>query len=405
MNVIRNNISIDARDSAAVVDDLILSPEARLLLLCARTSLSREERSSLQKLAIDPKLDWRRFLELIAIHRVTSLVSGQLNAAGVPDLGKDFYGELARRSKAVTLRNFLLVSELVRLQRIFLEGGITAVWFKGPVLAQRAYDNPALRESLDLDVLIPRAQVDAVNETLLRQNYVPQFDLVTPRQQRLHERISNQHSFYDQRGGLCVDVHWAVSEHEYSFSNFEPLPTCDIDLAGHCITTFEDEATLCYLCYHGCKHGWWSLRWICDVAEFVRRRELDWQRLMTADRLPIGTGRMLRLGLFLAHFGLGARLPEAVVGWIKSDRAVWSVGRSVLMDCLKMKKLRNDHVYTAMMESWRDRINYKVRAAWGPTALELERVALPDSLFFVYRGLRYIRVTRKYLFERRPAAN
>jgi hypothetical protein len=377
-----------------------LPPEVELLLLCAKVHLDADKQLLLQKLATRPDLDWGRFLQLAIRHGVVPLAHAQLKACCWPDIPAASRAELENRHRAIVFRNLQFTGELVRLERIFATESIQTVWFKGPVLAQQAYANLTSREFSDLDILVPRERIDRVSQILRDQGYTPLYDLTTPRQQHLHEKISNEHAFWNPQKGICVDVHWALTKNVYSFSNRRPLATCGITLAGQRITTFCIEETLCYLCYHGCKHAWDMLRWVSDIVGLIRRNpELDWDSLTTSARLPIGSPKMLRLGLFLAHFGLSAPLPHPVIAWTVSDRKVVSVGHRILKRPTRRIRLFKRSVYTATMDSLWDRLLYWTTVVWEPTALELERIVLPDLLFCLYRLLRYIRLLGKYALK------
>ncbi|QXP82901.1 nucleotidyltransferase family protein [Methylococcus sp. Mc7] len=373
-----------------------LSAETQILLFCARTHLDADEQATLQKLVARPNLEWSRFMQSAVRHGVVPMVYTRLKALSLSEMPLEIWAELEKRYHAIVFRNLRLGGELVRLEKIFAAEGINAAWFKGPVLARQVYSNVTFRECSDLDVLIPRERADDVNRVLLNQGYRPLYDLTTHRQQQLHEKISNEHCFVNSQN-IFVDVHWALTESIYSFSNRGYLATRNVELLGRQVVTFDVTDTLCYLCYHASKHGWALLRWVCDIAELIRcNPELDWDFLMTSERLPIGTPRMLRLGLILAHSGLAAPLPEAVRTWAVSDRKAVSMGRAILqfgaISTTKFPSL----IYVSTMDSISDRLRYWIRPVVRPSALELEVVTLPRFLFFLYIPLRYIRLIKKY---------
>ena len=62
--------------------------------------------------------------------------------------------ELEGRAQANRLRDLELTGELARLLDRFRRDGIAAVPYKGPVLAAQAYGDVALREFVDLDILV-----------------------------------------------------------------------------------------------------------------------------------------------------------------------------------------------------------------------------------------------------------
>jgi hypothetical protein len=377
-----------------------LPVEAQLLLLCARARLDSDGADAAHRLAAREDFDWDRFMRLLKQHGLVPCIRARLYSNELRVAPQDIRTELNERSRAVAFRNLHLVGELLRLDEIFSQAGMNVVWFKGPVLASQAYGNVGMRQFGDLDVLIPRERAVEVNRIFQQQGYASRYNLVSPERQRLLERVSNEHVFGNSERQIFVDVHWSLTECDYSFSPRAPMATKEIELVGRRVMTFDTEATLSYLCYHGCKHGWASFNSILDVAEFVRNNpNLAWETLTTTSHLPIGALRMLRLGLALAHIGAGVPLPQSVIEWIECDGRVPALAERILMHCLVSPKPFRTHVYLAAMESWVDRARHLVSIVWRPSALEIERVMLPDNLFFLYSGLRFVRLVRKYVLR------
>lgn len=102
-----------------------------------------------------------------------------------------------------------------------------------------------------------------------------------------------------------------------------------ITLGGVAIRTLAPDSLLLQLSLHGTKHVWDRLKWIVDIARFVRRYEaLDWDRMLYGARAA-GTERMTLVGLWLARDLLEAKLPAAAVGRIDRDAVVATLGRQV----------------------------------------------------------------------------
>jgi hypothetical protein len=56
-------------------------------------------------------------------------------------------------------RNLFLTQELLKLLTLFKTNGISAIPYKGPVLAVAVYGNLALRQFGDLDILVHKRDV------------------------------------------------------------------------------------------------------------------------------------------------------------------------------------------------------------------------------------------------------
>lgn len=375
--------------------------EAQFLLLCVRRELALDTLHVARCIATRPDFDWDRLMQMVIQHGIAPFIRARFDAVQSWGVPQEFSVALNKRCRAIAFRNLQLVGELIRLDEIFSDAGIRAVWFKGPILASQAYRNLTMRHFCDLDILIPREQVGEFTKIIQQQGYAPVYNVATPQKQRLHEKVSNALSFNDPKRGIVLDVHWAMANRNYSFLNDAPMPTTQVEVAGRRVTTFAAGSTLSYLCYHGCKHGWSSFQNILDVAEFIRSNsDLAWDTLTTAAQLPIGAPRMLKLGLALAHLGAGVRLPPLVIEWIGSDGKTPALAAKVLERCLLSPTPFDRSIYLATMESWADRMRHVMSIVWTPSVLEIEHITIPENLFFVYRGVRFVRLFRKHILTR-----
>jgi hypothetical protein len=71
------------------------------------------------------------------------------------------------------------------------------------------------------------------------------------------------------------------------------------------------------------------LSYIADVAAFVSRQELEWERVESA-AAEVDGERMLHVGLRLAADLLGASMPEKVEVPVRSDRIVGRLARQII---------------------------------------------------------------------------
>lgn len=385
-----------SRDHSQKNAGVSISSEALTVLLCAKLKLDAREQLLLRTLVASPDFEWPSFLRLAAEHRVTPRVHGCLSTHCASLIPHEFRLELSRRLKVIAARNFRLLNEMIRLQRLFCSAQVKVVWFKGPVLAFQAYGNPTQREFLDLDVLIDHNYLESVYDILGEQGYRPVFDLTAPRAQRLHGKISNELAFQNLDRAVSIDVHWGLTDKRYSFSERAPLKVSEIRLAGQLLTTFETNDNLCYLCYHGCKHGWRSLQWICDVASLFLRLPGEQRRLLLDRPMPIGTHRMLEMGLALAYFLQGTPATDNSFELIDFGYATPRTQKEFINFCFNDSKLKDARIYLASMESWKDRMRYLAYMVLQPTAIELQSANLPEQLLFLYTGLRVVRLMRKW---------
>lgn len=377
-----------------------LRPEAELLLCCARTRTDSEEAARIRAL-LGHDVDWDYLSRAAVENGVAPLLYRHLNAICPAAVPKRTLDQLRDNFHDNSRRNLFLTGELLRLLHLFETHKIPAIPFKGPVLAASIYGNLALRQFLDLDLIIHKEHIAKASELLIAQGYRPQFDL-NRSQAAAYARWYPARCFGREDGKVAVDLQWAIGSRDFGFRldpeslwrQLEP-----ISMGGKEVMTLSAENLLLILCVHGGKHAWERLGWICDIAELIRVCEgIDWQRVMDQAR-ALRSERMLFLGLCLVSDLLKAKVPEEVRAIVRSDPAVRSLATEV-----RERLFREDA--PGVLESWgfqvriRDRLRDGCRYCFGlvmtPTGLELTFMPLPALLFPLYYVLRPMRLLVKH---------
>src|SRR5205807_527326 len=155
---------------------------------------------------------------------------------------------------------------------------IFAVPYKGPVLAESAYGDVALRTFSDLDFLISPASVAAATQALNDLGYHPSH-VLTPSVERFWFRNGYECSFDGPAGKYLVELQWSV------LPRFYVVPLHNDELvkravrswfSGRELPCLSAEDSLLVLCLHAAKHLWMRLLWVCDIAETIRTKPVDW---------------------------------------------------------------------------------------------------------------------------------
>jgi hypothetical protein len=383
-------------------------PEIALLLACCHTKIDTTRRDFIQDL-LQLSLDWPYLLERAEHHSLMPLLAWHLQDLDASAIPTEVVAQIQSSFTENFQHNMRLLVELLKLVRLFETQNIPLLAFKGPVLAQSAYGNLALRQFLDLDILVPESHVTQASQLLSACHYQPQFTL-TAKQQLTYADLRNEHSFWHEEKQISVDLHWSVLPKYYSFTPDPKLlwqSSSQVFFAEQPIPTLSPECLLLFLCAHGAKHNWSRLYWICDIAEVLRTyRTLDWQTIQALSG-QFGTQRMLLLGLYLAHDLLGASLPPTVLSQIQCDPTIPTLAAEVRENLFQLHPEpsldRKDRIYRQTMRSARDRVWYWIDTVFTPTPLEWEIVALPKSLFPLYYIIRMARLALKYVMpERSP---
>ncbi len=308
---------------------------------------------------------------------------------------------------------------MLKLLKAFENHGITAIPFKGPVLAASAYKNIALRQFGDLDIWVHKENIIEAGRLLAACGY--QSSSIDGHAQCEDEDNDSEqvaflgpkfYVFRRQDGRSTVDLQWRITEQYFSFSlDKERLweRLAPVSIAGKTVRTFTPTDMLLILCVHGSKHRWEKLKWVCDVAELVRAQqsEIDWGEVQKeASRQRVE--RMLWLGLFLAHDLLDAAVAEDVLKKFETDHKIKSLGQQIRERLFAHADNRPGHVERVMFyfktkDRWHETAQFCLRyvsqclqAVANPTAKERAIVRLPSALFFLYYFFRPLRLTAKY---------
>jgi hypothetical protein len=304
------------------------SPTARAggLLLAALTPSGRAASlpSAPQDLAavLSPSaldLDWTAFLDLVARHRVTSLVAARLPS--LADLGAP-EGVVARfeeRRRRAAMANLRMIAEARSVGRLLETGGLRALHLKGPALSVVAFGEATLRDGRDVDLLVAPEDVAHADRLLLAAGHrrIKPDDRYGPLS-RFYARYAHER-VYVSPGGVAIEVKsrlhgltglWSPSAADL----FAEAVT--VDVAGEGLATIGPAHLLPYLALHGAHHGWFRLKWLADVAALLA---LSGGRV---DALPEGARTAILEAVLHSHRRLGAPLDDGILRQAEADPGV-----------------------------------------------------------------------------------
>lgn len=310
-----------------------MHPEGRLLILCARTVVSDFVCVEVEDI-VSEGVDWSAVWQLSRMHGVTPLVYRNVVAICPKAMPAAIHDAFRRHNQANVLLNTLLARELVLVVDALAAKGIKAIPFKGVTLAQVAYADLTLRECADIDLIVEQEAIPQARKVLWSQGYQ-----LTSRDEGKGEASEEPYHFFQKRNGIvAVDLQWMMARRHFGFrldrgefyGRLKP-----VGLPAKAVMGLGAEDLLILLCVHGTKHAWEQLKWICDVAELVRRRPtLDWSRVL----YQAGEWRCRRtvlLGLGLAQALFDTVLPRGVLQEIEADKDIPSLVRKMPKQLMK----------------------------------------------------------------------
>jgi hypothetical protein len=271
----------------------------------------------------EPGLDWQAIVELARGHRVSPLLFWRLAQRGNGAGGQGDRQELAAMPEKVKdslLGDFgLAMARADRAERQLAEvvgalaaAQVPAMVVKGAALAA-FYPDPALRPYGDLDLLVPRPQVDQAEAALVELGYrrTQPKDWALAWGQHLPPMVSSG-------APLPVELHWRLDDPDY----LGCLPVQDLwsravawSVQGQAAQRLEAADAVLHLCRHAVvQHRLgMGLSVLCDLVQVTDGWDpAEWEALA---RRAVEYGLGSAVYLMLASVGqvLGREVPPGVL--------------------------------------------------------------------------------------------
>jgi hypothetical protein len=383
----------------------VFTPEQELLWCAARQGLNEHAVDRIEEI-LRAGVEWSGVLYHAQRHRLVPMLYHGLTASCAGLVPPPQLAILKSLSQRAVGQGLFLVAEMLRILETFRKEGITAVAFKGPVLAELAYRSVALRQFDDLDILVSESDVFRARRLLLSQGYQIS-KLYNFFGDKHHLRWRCAFSLEHHKTHVHVDLHWKFTKPGFSFpfdTNSLLKRLVVVQVGGREVLSFPIEDVVLLHCVHGAKHLWNRLEWIYSLDRLVSTHSyLDWARIC-GEAKKLRSERMLLLGLAVARCFYMTDLPGWVVQKIEADRFLPSLTRSVrgavfFDEALQVHEARRGAFHLRTREKWRDRLRcflYFVQLRLRPTEQDRKAVRLHRSLSFVYYMLRPLRLVWVY---------
>jgi len=286
-----------------------MNPELRFVAACCRWPDDELRRARVSAFAEDVG-DWERVAALTGAHRVEGLVRNAIRSAS-PEVPAGVAVKIEAMAEAVRGEALQAVSETLRLGRLLAERGIAYRILKGSPVAAIAYGTVTMKNSVDIDLLVPRDDVVRTAALLREAGY----DQARP-WRTLDETefqswavVAKEACFISDRAQ--VDLHWDLLDQPELLTGLDawadPMTVPLIGEAG--VPTLPPAVHLAYLAGHGAMSGWSRLKWLADFAAFIAVHPQDRRERLCSEARRMTGGRPVDQGLILAEWLLGGGLP------------------------------------------------------------------------------------------------
>lgn len=375
-----------------------ISPEFRLLAACSWVAPEWFENLQRERVrhACGYEVPWDRFLSLVAVHGVQPQAYETLrkHGEGVP---QDVLGRLREHRVQISAASLHQAAELARLAGLFAAEGIDLLPLKGVVLSQQLYDDPGMRVSGDLDLMVQPDQCEKVGEILEREGYRCEHhgDPLTQKQKEYIRRYQYHLEYFNDKKHISIELHWNLGA-LWLPGHLRLLweNSCAGEWAGQPVRMLDPDILLLTLCDHGARHRFCCLKWLSDVARLLAMRSSpDMSRLLHFAEL-FDLKRTLAHTALLAHWVYGLPLDRELARLADDDPVAVSLSRKVFRLMTKPAEAtaaqrRGDPLLSLRMLRLRPSIplHRVVRTAIiAPT--DFMHLQLPDGLFWLYAPLR-----------------
>lgn len=263
------------------------SPEWKLLIATARLQVDADCKSEISRL-VKMDIDWDTLVSQSMIHGTSGLLFRHLSAlqpeAGVPtDVMERLYGFYL----SITASNLQQMAMFQKAADAFAAVGVDLILLKGAALAESLYGDIGLRPMSDVDMIIKEEDWPKVCKVLRSINYHSlgqDFENLPPKLTRYDVQT---HVQCVSPLETCLEFQFDLFTMGIGMLDMEGVwkRSRDVVISGRAVRVPGPEDQLLHLLVHANRHGCSRLKWLVDIAEYMRQCEtIDWNLLETIAR-------------------------------------------------------------------------------------------------------------------------
>jgi hypothetical protein len=377
----------------------------RLLIACARHAAGLTSASEVLGVATTVD-DWTHVERRASAHGLVPWLARALAQGDALPSGE--HASIIAAAHASAGRTLAQVRRLGELVGALADIGVTALPYKGPVLSLQLYGDLALRQSVDLDLVVPFDTYDVARAALGRRGLPPRWGHSARQERTLFAWLG--HAPFG-KGDDFVELHWRFADRRFPFA----LDARDVlrraqqaRVAGRMLPLMAADDLLAVLSMHAARHLFERLEWVSGVTRLLLAAPMEPAALM-ARAQALRARRTLAVSVHIAAQLLDFPLDEAWRRALAEDRAAEPLAEQMVRE-LSAHELRDVpwpdgaalvRRYGELVDTRMDRARLFVHAALDPTAKDQEVMALPDALVPLHRVIRPLRLAGRYLARAR----
>jgi hypothetical protein len=293
-----------------------------LLLACLRHLPPNDLAERLAQCSV---AEWEELVVLSTEQQVAALFYHRLKAHGCEaTMPIAIQKQLKKLYQGNVVRNMRRYHALGQLVHALHNQQIPVLILKGANLAATVYESIALRAMVDIDILIPEANIAAAVEQFTALGYRPKTPWLS-----LEAYLTNRHHippFIHPDAFVSVELHWRITPPNRGYA----IPVAELwsrakpaTVNGVITEGLSAEDLLLHICVHATYHHWFQhgVRSLCDIAELLRHyaTDLNWD-MITARAIAWELQPGVFLALSAAQQLLGVNIPTEVLARLNPNQ-------------------------------------------------------------------------------------
>jgi hypothetical protein len=252
----------------------IVSKELRLLIESLKLVLQDFSPVLFKELVNDPDLNWARVHNLLAYHRIRPVL---YNACCQVHFTNELLDRIGVFSKLQAIKNINEIKESVRVLRLLKDVEIPVVPYKGLLFLEKLYQNQAIREIGDLDILVQPVDGAKALKVLINDGYELAIGgIITDAYlQQIIDTTPSPEVGLDKKTDLGmnvhIDFHWGMNEYaQYTIDSKSIFDSTEEVQFQNSKLLLPDKYAIykMLLNHHGGRECWVRLKDIADLVAF-----------------------------------------------------------------------------------------------------------------------------------------
>jgi hypothetical protein len=312
--------------------------------------------------------------------------------------------KLHMRVRKESARQLMMRQQLSAVLDVFTKYQISCAVLKGILLNEQLYDGQCMRMSRDLDLLVPKNQLDRAHEKLLELGYVLCSGMTPKELTRL--RFQPKDLVYRHpRQAVEIELHWTTAivpkwgfELDSAYDHFESFPL----FGNRVVRGLSKESNFVYLLIHATTFHWMRMQLIVDLVVFCKKEQLNWERIISMVKKMDAMRCLYEAIIILKYFEVPT--PNIAVKW--RDR--WAVALhlryvvhlwkdvdkynsfiAMWMECLLIPSLSGKYNYLMTRICARDACLRYLKRKPDCSRIQLALMLFPWFIDLARRGFRF----------------